>query len=55
MHTKRYGLKVGEIFFLQQEPKDSSAVAVKKEDEDVGYVPYNITSLLSTFFRRTAR
>ena len=32
-------------------PKDSLAVAVMKEAEIVGHVPYNITSLLSNFLR----
>ena len=47
--------QVGEMLLLQQEPtnpKDLSAVAVMKEDEIVGHVPYNITSLLSTFLKR---
>jgi len=46
---------VGEMLLLKREPtnpKDSSAVAVMKEDEIVGHVPYNITSLLSTFLKR---
>ena len=47
--------QVGEMLLLQQEPtnpKDLSAVAVMKEDEIVEHVPYNITSLLSTFLKR---
>ena len=47
--------QVGRILLLMQEPtnpKDSSAVAVKKKDEVVGHIPYNVTSLLSTFLRR---
>ena len=47
--------QVGEILLLKREPtnpKDSLAVAVMKEDEIVGHVPYNITSMLSSFLRR---
>ena len=47
--------QVVEILLLKREstnPKDSLAVAVMKEDEIVGHVPYNITSMLSSFLRR---
>ena len=47
--------RVGEMLLIKREPtnpKDSSAVAVMKEDEIVGHVHYNITSLLSSFLKR---
>ena len=47
--------QVGEMLLFKREPtnpKDSLAVAVMKEAEIVGHVPYNITSLLSNFLRR---
>ena len=43
---------VGETLLLKREPsneKDSSAVAVMKEDIIVGHVPYNIASGSSSF------
>ena len=46
---------VGETLLLKREPtnvKDGSAVAVMKETEVVGHVPYNISSGLSMFLRR---
>ena len=46
---------VGENLLLKREPtniKDRSAVAVIKETEVVGHVPYNISSTLSMFLRR---
>ena len=48
---------VGETLFsrLKREPsneKDSSAVAVMKEDIIVGHVPYNIASVIFQFLRR---
>ena len=46
---------VGETLLLKREPtnvKDRSAVAVMKETEVVGHVPYNISSALSMFLRR---
>lgn len=46
---------VGETLLLKREPtnvKDRSAVAVMKETEVVGHVPYNISSTLSMFLRR---
>ena len=46
---------VGETLLLKREPnneKDSSAVAVMKEDITVGHVPYNIASVIFQFLRR---
>ena len=46
---------VGETLLLKREPTnvvDRSAVAVLKETEIVGHVPYNISSALSMFLRR---
>ena len=46
---------VGETLLLKREPTnvvDRSAVAVLKETEVVGHVPYNISSALSMFLRR---
>ena len=46
---------VGETLLLKREPsneKDSSAVAVMKEDVIVGHVPYNIASVIFQFLRR---
>lgn len=46
---------VGESLLLKREPtnvKDRSAVAVTKETEVVGHVPYNISSALSMFLQR---
>ena len=46
---------IGETLLLKREPtnvKDRSAVAVMKETEVVGHVPYNISSDLSMFLRR---
>lgn len=46
---------VGETLLLKREPtnvKDRSAVAVMKETEVVGHVPYNISSAVSMFLRR---
>ena len=46
---------VGEMLLLKQEPTntmDVSAVAVCKENEIVGHVPFNISSLISQFLRR---
>ena len=46
---------VGESLLLKREPDnsvDSSAVAVWREDEIVGHVPFNIASVLSQFLRR---
>ena len=46
---------VGETLLLKREPsneKDSSAVAVMKEDIIVGHVPYNIASVIFQFLRR---
>ena len=45
---------VGETLLLKREPtnvKDRSAVAVMKETEVVGHVPYNSSSGLSMFLR----
>lgn len=47
--------QVGETLLLKRELdnlKDSSAVAVMKETEIVGHIPYNISSALSMFLRR---
>ena len=47
-------LYVGETLLLKREStnvKDHSAVAVMKETEVVGHVPYNISSALSMFLR----
>ena len=44
-----------EMLLLRREPdniKDKSAVAVMKETDIVGHVPYNISSMLSHFLRR---
>ena len=44
--------EVGEMLLLRCEPdniKDKSAVAVMKETDIVGHVPYNISSMLSHF------
>ena len=46
---------VGETLLLKREPtnvKDCSAVAVMKETEVVGHVPYNISSTSSIFLQR---
>ena len=46
---------VGESLLLKREPDNSvdlSAVAVWREDEIVGHVPFNIASVLSQFLRR---
>ena len=46
---------VGEMLLLKQEPTntmDVSAVAVCKENEIVGHVRFNISSLISQFLRR---
>ena len=46
---------VGEVLVLKHEPdnvKEKSAVAVHKEGDVVGHVPYNISSLLSNFLKR---
>ena len=46
---------VGENLLLRREPNNSvdpSAVAVLKEDQTVGHVPYNISAVLSHFLRR---
>ena len=43
---------VGETLLLKREPtnvKDCSAVAVMKETEVVGHIPYNISSTSSIF------
>lgn len=43
------------MLLLRREPtnqKDHLAVAVMKEDQIVGHVPYNISSLLSYFLQR---
>lgn len=45
----------GEVLILKREPnnvKDKSAVAIYKEGDVVGHVPYNISSLLSNFLKR---
>ena len=45
----------GEVLILRREPtneKDKSAVAIHKEGDVVGHVPYNISSLLSNFLKR---
>lgn len=45
----------GEVLILKCEPnnmKDKSAVAIYKEGDVVGHVPYNISSLLSNFLKR---
>ena len=45
----------GEVLILKREPnnvKDKSAVAIYKEGDIVGHVPYNISSLLSNFLKR---
>ena len=45
----------GEVLILRREPtneKDKSAVAIHKEGDVVGHVPYNISSLLSNFLTR---
>ena len=45
----------GEVLNLRREPtneKDMSAVAIHKEGDVVGHVPYNISSLLSNFLKR---
>ena len=45
----------GEVLLLRREPdniRDKSAVAIMKEGQVVGHVPYNICSLLSNFLRR---
>ena len=46
---------VGEMLLLKREPTnamDVSAVAVCKENDIVGHVPFNISSLISQFLRR---
>ena len=46
---------VGESLLLRREPDnsvDSSAVAVLREDQTVGHVPFNISSVISQFLRR---
>ena len=56
MHIKKFGAaEIGEMLLLRREPdniKDKSAVAVMKETDIVGHVPYNISSMLSHFLRR---
>ena len=56
MHIKKLGAaEIGEMLLLRHEPdniKDKSAVAVMKETDIVGHVPYNISSMLSHFLRR---
>ena len=51
MHIKKFGAaEIGEMLLLRREPdniKDKSAVAVMKETDIVGHVPYNISSMLS--------
>ena len=46
----------GEVLILRHKPtneKDKFAVAIHKEGDIVGHVPYNIiSSLLSTFLKR---
>ena len=55
MHIKKFGAaEIGEMLLLRREPdniKDKSAVAVMKETDIVGHVPYNISSMLSHFLR----
>ena len=46
---------VGASLLLRREPDnsvDSSAVAVLREDQTVGHVPFNISSVISQFLRR---
>lgn len=48
-------LYIGETLLLKREPtneKDRSDVAVTKEIEVVGHVPFNISSTLSMFLRQ---
>ena len=56
MHTKIIWTPVvGESLLLRREPDnsvDSSAVAVLREDQTVGHVPFNISSVISQFLRR---
>ena len=56
MHIKKFGAaEIGEMLLLRREPdniKDKSAVAVMKETDIVGHVPYNISSKLTHFLRR---
>ena len=56
MHIKKFGAaEIGEMLLLRRKPdniKDKSAVAVMKETDIVGQVPYNISSMLSHFLRR---
>ena len=56
MHIKKFGAaEIGERLLLRRKPdniKDKSAVAVMKETDIVGHVPYNISSMLSHFLRR---
>ena len=46
---------IGDVLLLKREPdnsKDHCAVAVIKDGEVVGHVPYNIASTVSQFLRR---
>ena len=48
-------IPVQEVLILKLEPnnvKDKSAVAIYKEGDVVGHVPYNISSLLCNFLKR---
>ena len=53
-HIKTFGTHWLESLHLncKREPVDSSAVAVWREDEIFGHVPFNIASVLSQFLRR---
>ena len=57
MFIKIFGLQRLEkyILLLRCKPhniKDKSVVAIMKETDIVGHVPYNISSLLSNFLKR---
>lgn len=46
---------VGEVLLLQREPdnvRDNRAVAVLKEGQVVGHIPYNISAIVSHFLSR---
>ena len=47
---------IGEALPLEREPhnmQDSFAVAVRKSDEVVGHIPFNLAPIVSAFLRRT--
>ena len=48
---------IGEALVLEREPdnsEDEHAVAVKKNDEVIGHVPFNLAPTVSAFLRRSA-